>query len=93
MEDNKLGLKCTNCDGSDFYLQDGFYFCEECAFQYENLFEMENEWNLNCNHETVKLAKDKPTKHKGEQARDTFSSLHLSLSLSSLLHSTTFNKF
>lgn len=66
MEQSKLNLKCRNCNGSDFCLQDGLYFCEECGVQYENLFEMETEWNLNDNHRGTKLAKDKPKKNKGE---------------------------
>ncbi|CRK88438.1 CLUMA_CG002257, isoform A [Clunio marinus] len=41
MSKNNLKLKCVNCKSSEFYTQDGLYFCEECNVQHENLVEME----------------------------------------------------
>lgn len=69
MDFTKIQLKCSNCTGSDFYLQDGLYFCEECGVQYENLFEMETEWHGNdqTNYMT-KIGKDKSKKNKGDKA-------------------------
>lgn len=64
MADAKLNLRCTNCNGLDFYLQDGLYFCEECHIQYANLVEMEyDEHNQNFQSQSrIRLAKDKAKK-------------------------------
>lgn len=72
MADAKLNLRCTNCEGRDFYLQDGLYFCEECNVQFANLVEMEYEERINENFQSqsrIKLAKDKTKEHnlKGKQ--------------------------
>lgn len=61
MADAKLNLRCTNCEGRDFYLQDGLYFCEECNVQYANLVEMEyDEHNENYQSQgRIKIGKVK----------------------------------
>lgn len=64
MEVDKLKLNCSRCNGSEFYLQDGLYFCEECGLQYENLFEMEKDYKLEENFMGRKFAKDKSKKIK-----------------------------
>lgn len=58
-------LKCRQCHGEDFNLQDGLYFCNECGIQIENLVEMEHEEfdaNMQSQHR-IKFASDK-TKQK-----------------------------
>lgn len=57
-------LKCSNCKGTDFYLQDGLYFCDECDVQHENFREMEYE-DFNENFPTRKGIKF--SKGKGKQ--------------------------
>jgi uncharacterized Zn finger protein (UPF0148 family) len=60
-----LKLKCRQCQGEDFDLHDGLYFCNECGVQIENLVEMEyDEHNANLrSSQRIKFTKDK-TKQK-----------------------------
>lgn len=54
-------LKCQKCQGDDFNLHDGLYFCNECGVQYANLVEMEHEEHneiLQTQHR-IKLVSDK----------------------------------
>lgn len=89
MADAKLSLKCTNCEGRDFYLQDGLYFCEECNVQFANLVEMEYDEKINENVQSqsrIRLAKDKTKEDnlKGKQDLNDCASLIIKfLSLSS----------
>lgn len=71
MDNTKLKLNCRRCNGSEFYVQDGLYFCEECGNQYEHLYEMENEWETTDNHKT-KLDKDKAKKNKAAMRLTSF---------------------
>jgi uncharacterized Zn finger protein (UPF0148 family) len=59
MSDRKL--KCRQCQGIDFNLQDGLYFCNECGVQFENLVEMEHEENVDNmqSQHRIKLTSDK----------------------------------
>jgi hypothetical protein len=56
-----MPMRCRQCLGEDFDLQDGLYFCAECGIQVENLVEMEyEEFNENLqSQKKVKVGDDK----------------------------------
>lgn len=56
MASKKPKLECFNCKGTDFYLQDGLYFCDECDVQHENFREMKHE-DFNENFPTTRRLK------------------------------------
>lgn len=45
---DNIKANCVNCNGTEFYVQDGLYFCEECDFQCVNLVETEYDNNFNA---------------------------------------------
>lgn len=57
MEHKTLKLKCVNCSGSEYYTQDGLYFCNECDYQFADLVQMEDD-NFKMKAKHIKFKKN-----------------------------------
>lgn len=50
------GVRCEHCDGSDFRLSEGFYYCSECGIRTNLMRETEYEHRENFHIKKLKNA-------------------------------------